>query len=249
MLSAGSRAKWRCSVTLARMLTLSGVSWYSACATGAGPRIGLKPSTSTVRVMSPCRITTMSCAFTSREGLATRSLTWIRPLLISSVASERVLKNLAAQSHVSIRMEFMGTGMLSTLGCGCCCLAVVAVVGVAGILGMRRSRNAEGAVGGVPDAPARGSSTNARLTHMEHAPAEPAGQFDGSADPDLEGLPADGVDLRAHLYAIEHRLISEALERSGGTVAHAARLLSLRRTTLVEKLRKFGMAESESCQG
>lgn len=71
-------------------------------------------------------------------------------------------------------MEFMGTGMLSTLGCGCCCLAVVAVVGVAGILGMRRSRNAEGAVGGVPDAPERGSSTNARLTHMEHAPAEPA---------------------------------------------------------------------------
>lgn len=78
-------------------------------------------------------------------------------------------------------------------------------------------------------------------------PAEPVGQYDDNAEPDLEGLPADGVDLRAHLYAIEHRLISEALERSGGTVAHAARLLSLRRTTLVEKLRKFGMAESESC--
>ena len=61
-------------------------------------------------------------------------------------------------------------------------------------------------------------------------------------------LPADGVDLRAHLFAIEHRLISEALERSGGTVAHAARLLNLRRTTLVEKLRKFGMAESEGMQ-
>jgi sigma-54 specific flagellar transcriptional regulator A len=74
------------------------------------------------------------------------------------------------------------------------------------------------------------------------------GPYDDGAD-DTEGLPADGVDLRAHLYAIEHRLISEALERSGGTVAHAARLLSLRRTTLVEKLRKFGMAESESCQG
>jgi sigma-54 specific flagellar transcriptional regulator A len=71
---------------------------------------------------------------------------------------------------------------------------------------------------------------------------------DDSAD-DTEGLPVAGVDLRAHLYAIEHRLISEALERSGGTVAHAARLLSLRRTTLVEKLRKFGMADAESCQG
>jgi sigma-54 specific flagellar transcriptional regulator A len=74
------------------------------------------------------------------------------------------------------------------------------------------------------------------------------GPYDDGAD-DTEGLPADGVDLRAHLYAIEHRLISEALERSGGTVAHAARLLSLRRTTLVEKLRKFGMADAESCQG
>jgi sigma-54 specific flagellar transcriptional regulator A len=29
------------------------------------------------------------------------------------------------------------------------------------------------------------------------------------------------------------------MERAGGTVAHAARLLQLRRTTLVEKLRKF----------
>ena len=64
-----------------------------------------------------------------------------------------------------------------------------------------------------------------------------------------EALPADGMDLRAHLYAIEHRLISEALERSGGTVAHAARLLNLRRTTLVEKLRKYGFAESEGLQG
>ena len=55
-------------------------------------------------------------------------------------------------------------------------------------------------------------------------------------------LPENGVDLRAHLTHIERTLISQALERSGGTVAHAARLLSLRRTTLVEKLRKLGMA-------
>jgi sigma-54 specific flagellar transcriptional regulator A len=47
------------------------------------------------------------------------------------------------------------------------------------------------------------------------------------------------------LFAIEHKLISEALERTGGTVAHAARLLGLRRTTLVEKLRKLGISESE----
>jgi sigma-54 specific flagellar transcriptional regulator A len=55
-------------------------------------------------------------------------------------------------------------------------------------------------------------------------------------------LPENGCDLRAHLTHIERSLIRQALARSGGTVAHAARLLSLRRTTLVEKLRKLGMA-------
>jgi sigma-54 specific flagellar transcriptional regulator A len=59
-------------------------------------------------------------------------------------------------------------------------------------------------------------------------------------------LPENGVDLRAHLTLIERSLISQALQRSGGTVAHAARLLSLRRTTLVEKLRKLGMAGQEA---
>jgi DNA-binding NtrC family response regulator len=33
------------------------------------------------------------------------------------------------------------------------------------------------------------------------------------------------------------------MDRAGGTVAHAARLLQLRRTTLVEKLRKFEMID------
>ena len=59
-------------------------------------------------------------------------------------------------------------------------------------------------------------------------------------------LPENGVDLRAHLTHIERSLISQALQRSGGTVAHAARLLSLRRTTLVEKLRKLGMASADA---
>jgi sigma-54 dependent transcriptional regulator, flagellar regulatory protein len=54
-------------------------------------------------------------------------------------------------------------------------------------------------------------------------------------------LPEDGMDLRAHLLGIERRLVEQALERANGTVAHAARLLGLRRTTLVEKMRKLGM--------
>jgi len=69
----------------------------------------------------------------------------------------------------------------------------------------------------------------------------PASLWAGEQDA-ITRLPEQGVDLRAHLMVIERSLISQALQRSGGTVAHAARLLSLRRTTLVEKLRKLGMA-------
>jgi sigma-54 specific flagellar transcriptional regulator A len=53
------------------------------------------------------------------------------------------------------------------------------------------------------------------------------------------GFPGQGVDLKAHLTSIERDLIKGAMEQANGTVAEAARLLSLRRTTLVEKLRKY----------
>jgi sigma-54 specific flagellar transcriptional regulator A len=65
------------------------------------------------------------------------------------------------------------------------------------------------------------------------------------SDADLSELPQGGIDLRAHLLDIERKLVSQALERSSGVVAHAARLLNLRRTTLVEKLRKLGLESGE----
>jgi len=61
----------------------------------------------------------------------------------------------------------------------------------------------------------------------------------------LAVLPEEGIDLRAHLLEIERRFVMQALERSGGVVAHAARLLNLRRTTLVEKLRKLGLLSGD----
>ncbi|HET9864031.1 MAG TPA: sigma-54 dependent transcriptional regulator [Steroidobacteraceae bacterium] len=76
---------------------------------------------------------------------------------------------------------------------------------------------------------------------LEEETALPASVWNCEQDSPTR-LPENGVDLRAHLTHIERSLISQALQRSGGTVAHAARLLSLRRTTLVEKLRKLGMA-------
>ncbi len=65
------------------------------------------------------------------------------------------------------------------------------------------------------------------------------------ADALLGGLPA-GFDLRAYLEGIEQRLISRAMQDSEGTVAQAARLLGLRRTTLVEKLRKYSLIAADA---
>lgn len=54
-------------------------------------------------------------------------------------------------------------------------------------------------------------------------------------------LPAEGMDLKAHLLDLESNLIKQALEESNGVVAHAAQRLNMRRTTLVEKMRKYGL--------
>ena len=50
-------------------------------------------------------------------------------------------------------------------------------------------------------------------------------------------LPEDGLDLDAFVADIERELIERSLERTGGNKGQAARLLNLKRTTLVEKLK------------
>jgi sigma-54 specific flagellar transcriptional regulator A len=76
----------------------------------------------------------------------------------------------------------------------------------------------------------------------EHLPTA-IGERRKSASPSPAAmvLPSTGLDLREHLGNIEKQLISSALAQTDGTVAHAARLLNLRRTTLVEKLRKYDL--------
>jgi len=58
-------------------------------------------------------------------------------------------------------------------------------------------------------------------------------------------LPSDGIDLKVHLNNLEMDLIRQALDESDGVVAHAAKRLKMRRTTLVEKLRKFGLHRAQ----
>ncbi len=52
-------------------------------------------------------------------------------------------------------------------------------------------------------------------------------------------LPAGGLDLRQYLADVERSLIEQALVEADGVVARAAEILRTRRTTLVEKIRKY----------
>ena len=86
----------------------------------------------------------------------------------------------------------------------------------------------------------------AELKILESAVPQPVAQAATAQDIAAGGdLPAGGLDLRAYLENLERRLIAQALESAGGTVAQAARLLGLRRTTLVEKLRKYDLTGSD----
>jgi sigma-54 specific flagellar transcriptional regulator A len=58
-------------------------------------------------------------------------------------------------------------------------------------------------------------------------------------------LPAEGLDLKDYLGNLEQGLIQQALDDAGGVVARAAERLRIRRTTLVEKMRKYGMSRRE----
>jgi len=58
-------------------------------------------------------------------------------------------------------------------------------------------------------------------------------------------LPADGLDLKDYLGNLEQGLIQQALDDASGVVARAAERLRIRRTTLVEKMRKYGMNRRE----
>jgi two-component system response regulator PilR (NtrC family) len=52
-------------------------------------------------------------------------------------------------------------------------------------------------------------------------------------------FPEDGLDLPAYLSSIERDLIKRSLERTGGNRNKAAELLRIKRTTLVEKLKRL----------
>ncbi|MDP5041585.1 MAG: AAA family ATPase, partial [Paraglaciecola sp.] len=63
--------------------------------------------------------------------------------------------------------------------------------------------------------------------------------FDELADPSAKALPSDGLNLKEYISDLEVSLITQALDQQDWVVARAAEVLGMRRTTLVEKMRKY----------
>ena len=86
------------------------------------------------------------------------------------------------------------------------------------------------------------------------APAEPDGDLPLPDDAAVvlpvqtvaSRLPLAGINLKDHLEDLERTYIQQALTEANEVVAHAAELLNMRRTTLVEKMRKYGLQRAGS---
>jgi transcriptional regulator with PAS, ATPase and Fis domain len=74
-----------------------------------------------------------------------------------------------------------------------------------------------------------------------HVPDLPADfkQLPVTLDPAEYVLPEDGIDLDELVARFEHGLIRRALDRTEGNKRQAAELLRLKRTTLIEKLKRL----------
>ncbi|EFP94955.1 sigma-54 dependent transcriptional regulator [Vibrio caribbeanicus] len=60
-------------------------------------------------------------------------------------------------------------------------------------------------------------------------------------DNNPQELPPEGINLKEMLADLEINMINQALEAQDGVVSRAADMLGMRRTTLVEKMRKYNM--------
>ena len=81
----------------------------------------------------------------------------------------------------------------------------------------------------------RGGRTQIEVSDL---PPEVQGASEPGIAPTL-ALPEEGLDFPLYISRIEGELIALALERTGGNKGQAARLLALKRTTLVEKLKRL----------
>lgn len=100
---------------------------------------------------------------------------------------------------------------------------------------------------GVQDLPLKYRHVDVVEEEFAQASSRAAGTGSGAAGAgyvsmnDTPLLPEQGIDLREYITNLEMSLIQQALNDCGGVVARAADKLCVRRTTLVEKMRKYEM--------
>ena len=58
-------------------------------------------------------------------------------------------------------------------------------------------------------------------------------------------LPDNGINLKDMLSELEINLIRQALDKQNGVTSRAAEMLGMRRTTLVEKMKKYGIVAKD----
>jgi sigma-54 specific flagellar transcriptional regulator A len=100
--------------------------------------------------------------------------------------------------------------------------------------------------------PANAGQVLASMQDEELAPILPSlpHPMHGFAAENMEPrLPRNGLDLKQHLSELEVGFIKQALDDADGVVARAAKRLGMRRTTLVEKLRKYGLQRADETAG
>ncbi len=82
---------------------------------------------------------------------------------------------------------------------------------------------------------------NTRIEFINTQEKEEVNHSTNNSASALAQLPSEGIDLKEYLTILEEDLIRQALNECNGVVAHAAKRLNMRRTTLVEKLRKLDL--------
>ncbi|MBV1877519.1 MAG: sigma-54 dependent transcriptional regulator [Pseudomonadales bacterium] len=89
-----------------------------------------------------------------------------------------------------------------------------------------------------------------KFRHVDQADEDDVAGLIESAEPkiinmnDTALLPVNGLNLKDYLTKLEKDLIQQALDDCNCVVARAADKLHIRRTTLVEKMRKYGLQKS-----
>ncbi len=86
----------------------------------------------------------------------------------------------------------------------------------------------------------RGVALGAGRAQIELSDLPPDVQEPGDVPaPGPLALPEGGIDCADYVASIERELIRQSLERTGGNKGRAAQLLNMKRTTLVEKLKRM----------